>query len=150
MTIRFLGVQPHSHEQLWRANCCARFSISFVDKGGLKWQEKTFKCLTKCPFLPFLPRKFDFVLPKTKAPPSSNQCIGNSKKLMPRQTHTSQATKPASVSEPPLESDKGFVTAPTLEQLRPTPREASLLETLWSWQEQSAKSRVVLGQPLKS
>jgi hypothetical protein len=37
-----------------------------------------------------------------------------------------------------------------MDQLKPTAREISLLETLWSWQEQSAKSRVVLGQPLKS
>lgn len=145
-----MGPQPHFQNSPWRANCCARSAISFVDKDRLEWQEDTFKCLTKHPFLPFLPRKFRFVLSKTRTSPSSSQCNGNSKKLMPRQTQTSQATKPASVPEPPLESDKGFVTAPTLEQLRPTPREVSLLETLWSWQEQSAKSRVVLGQPLKS
>jgi hypothetical protein len=80
--------------------------------------------------------------------PSGKLC--KSKKFMPPQTHTSQAPEPASVPEPPKECNRGFVTAPTLEQLRPTPREVSLLETLWSWQEQSAKSRVVLGQPLKS
>lgn len=46
------------------------------------------------------------------------------------------------------ESDRGFVTAPTADQLKPTERETFLLEELCKWQESSAKSRIVLGQPL--
>jgi hypothetical protein len=65
---------------------------------------------------------------------------------MSKKRDTSQAVKPAT----PQESARGFVSAPTLEQLKPTAREVSLLETLWSWQEKSAKSRIVLGQPLRS
>lgn len=147
-TIHFLGAQPYLQGSFWRANCFGIGAISLVDKGWAKWLEKTFKCLTERPFLPLSPRKFRPIVAKLTTIPSSKPC--NSKKFMPPQTHTSQAPKPASVPEPPQESNRGFVTAPTLEQLRPTPREVSLLETLWSWQEQSAKSRVVLGQPLKS
>jgi hypothetical protein len=68
---------------------------------------------------------------------------------MRTQTRTSQAFKPAPDAKPLKESARGFVTAPSLEELKATPREADLLQTLWSWQEQSAKSRIVLGQPLK-
>jgi hypothetical protein len=50
------------------------------------------------------------------------------------------------VSEPV----RGFVSAPTGEQLKPTEREAFLLETLLRWGETSEKSRIVLGQPLSS
>jgi hypothetical protein len=45
------------------------------------------------------------------------------------------------------ESPKGFITAPTLEQLQPTEREKHLLKVLWDWQEQGKKSQLVLGQP---
>ncbi len=48
---------------------------------------------------------------------------------------------------PVSESPRGFVTAPTLDQLKPTERERHLLKVLWDWQEQSAKSQIVLGQP---
>ena len=47
------------------------------------------------------------------------------------------------------ESPKGFITAPTVDQLKPTLRESWLLEWLWKWQEQSAKSPLVIGRPLK-
>lgn len=45
------------------------------------------------------------------------------------------------------ESPKGFISAPTLKQLNPTPREAEMLGKLWNWQEQSKKSTIVLGKP---
>lgn len=48
----------------------------------------------------------------------------------------------------PAESDRGFTSAPTAEQLKPNEREVFLLNTLVRWQETSAKSRIVLGQPL--
>jgi len=44
---------------------------------------------------------------------------------------------------------KGFVSAPTGNDLKPTEREAFLLETLWNWHETSAKSAIILGQPLR-
>ena len=54
----------------------------------------------------------------------------------------------ATVPQPaPQEPARGFVSAPTLDQLKPTPRETELLATLWNWQEESAKSCIVLGQP---
>jgi hypothetical protein len=40
---------------------------------------------------------------------------------------------------------KGFITAPTIEQLRATPHEQHLLKVLWDWQEQSAKSKRIFG-----
>jgi hypothetical protein len=43
---------------------------------------------------------------------------------------------------------KGFVSAPSPSDLKPTEREAFLLETLWKWHEASAKSAIILGQPL--
>lgn len=45
------------------------------------------------------------------------------------------------------ESHRGFITAPTLEQLQPTEREKNLLKVLWDWQEQSKHSQLVLGKP---
>ena len=51
---------------------------------------------------------------------------------------------------PPAEPPRGFTTAPTPEQLLPTEREAFLLDTLSKWQETSAQSRIVLGEPLAS
>lgn len=59
-----------------------------------------------------------------------------------------QDLKPAVMK--PGEPIRGFTSAPTPDQLKPTAREVSLLETLWTWQEKSAKSRIVLGQPLRS
>ena len=50
----------------------------------------------------------------------------------------------------PAESDRGFVSAPTTHDLKPTEREVFLLDILWKWQETSANSRIVLGQPLDS
>jgi len=47
-------------------------------------------------------------------------------------------------------SVRGFVSAPTTNDLKPTEREVFLLDILWKWQETSAKSRIVLGQPLDS
>jgi len=38
------------------------------------------------------------------------------------------------------EKPKPFLTSPTAEQLRPTPREQILFGELWDWQEQSEKS----------
>ena len=52
------------------------------------------------------------------------------------------------VEESAAGSDRGFVSAPTADELKPTEREVFLLDTLWKWQETSAKSRIVLGQPL--
>jgi len=46
------------------------------------------------------------------------------------------------------ESPRGFISVPTLDQLKPTPREKALLKMLWDWQEASAKSTLVLGKPL--
>ena len=43
--------------------------------------------------------------------------------------------------EQPKEPSRGFIIAPTPEQLRPTKREQHLLAVLWDWQEQSAKSQ---------
>ena len=40
---------------------------------------------------------------------------------------------------------KGFISAPTLDQLQPTPEEQQLLRELLEWQEQSAKSHYILG-----
>lgn len=40
---------------------------------------------------------------------------------------------------------KGFITAPTLEQLLPTPDEQARLASLWAWQEQSAKCHYIFG-----
>lgn len=45
------------------------------------------------------------------------------------------------------ESPKGFITAPTIDQLKPTTREKHLLKVLWDWLENSKESTVVLGQP---
>lgn len=47
-------------------------------------------------------------------------------------------------------SDRGFVSAPSADELKPTETEVFLLDTLWKWQETSEKSRIVLGQPLNS
>lgn len=44
---------------------------------------------------------------------------------------------------------KGFITAPTLEQLLPTNYEKSMLKVLIDWQEQSAKSQIILGVPME-
>jgi len=48
----------------------------------------------------------------------------------------------------PEASAKGFVFAATSDDIKPTDREASLLRTLGEWQESSARSRIVLGQPI--
>jgi hypothetical protein len=69
---------------------------------------------------------------------------------MKNNQNKNQGQQSAAPQHAPQESARGFVSAPTLEELKPTPREAALLDTLWSWQEKSAKSRIVLGQPLKS
>lgn len=61
---------------------------------------------------------------------------------------------PARQEEPQTDDhqhrDRGFVSAPTVDQLRPTEREEFLLNALWNWQEASAKSQIVLGQPLRA
>ncbi len=44
---------------------------------------------------------------------------------------------------------KGFTSAPTLEQLKPTPRELARMDELIAWQERSAKSTIVLGVPME-
>lgn len=38
---------------------------------------------------------------------------------------------------------KGFISAPTPDQLKPTPHEQHLLECLWQWERSSAKSQTV-------
>lgn len=148
--IHFLGVQPHFQNLFWRANCSCGAGLSpVVDRGWRKWVEMTFKCLTERSFLPISPRiKFRSLM--SKLTNSSVRRCATTTSLMPIRSRSSRATKPATIAQPPKESTRGFVTAPTMDQLKPTAREVSLLETLWSWQEQSAKSRVVLGQPLKS
>jgi hypothetical protein len=50
----------------------------------------------------------------------------------------------------PIEVIPGFYKVPTLEQLKPTPEEQHQLESLLQWQEQSAKSKLVLGVPFKT
>jgi hypothetical protein len=70
------------------------------------------------------------------------------KKVMRKEAEKPQDLPPAAAQTG--EPIRGFISAPTPEQLKPTAREVSLLETLWSWQEKSAKSRIVLGQPLRS
>lgn len=40
----------------------------------------------------------------------------------------------------PVEPDRGFISAPTLKDLKPTPREVALLEELWDWQERSERT----------
>jgi hypothetical protein len=40
----------------------------------------------------------------------------------------------------PCESPRGFITAPTLDQLRPTSEEQAKLRLLWEWLEASKKS----------
>lgn len=42
----------------------------------------------------------------------------------------------------------GFLSAPSAEDLRPTQREVSLMQELYEWQQGSAHSRWVLGEPL--
>lgn len=46
------------------------------------------------------------------------------------------------------ESRRGFVKAPSLEQLKPTPEERHLLGVLWDWLEHSKRSKLILGVPL--
>lgn len=41
------------------------------------------------------------------------------------------------------ESPRGFTSAPTPEQLKPTPQEQHLLECLWAWERQGSKSQAV-------
>ena len=60
-----------------------------------------------------------------------------------------RAEKPG-VEGQPAESTRGFTSAPTADELKPTDREVFLLNTLLQWQETSAKSRIVLGQPLNA
>jgi hypothetical protein len=61
----------------------------------------------------------------------------------------SQSGKSA-LNESRGEPARGFSSAPSAEQLRPTERETFLLDTLLKWQESSARSQIVLGQPLNS
>lgn len=42
-----------------------------------------------------------------------------------------------------IESERGFVSAPTLEQLRPTPEEQQHFEWLWAWLEASKKNNTL-------
>src|SRR5258707_10037530 len=101
------------------------------------------------PFLPFETRTFKSTSPNTRQSTVPLHTIERLTSSMRKQKLSAQASKSAAAHAPQRQPPKGFVTAPTLHQLRPTPREVSLLETLWSWQEQSARSRTVLGQPLK-
>jgi hypothetical protein len=50
--------------------------------------------------------------------------------------------------EAPVRSAKGFVSTPSSDEVKPTEREIFLLQTLGQWQENSARSRIVLGQPI--
>jgi hypothetical protein len=60
-----------------------------------------------------------------------------------------RADKTSPIPAPPAHAArKGFVSAPSGNDLKPTEREAFLLETLWNWHETSAKSAIILGQPL--
>jgi hypothetical protein len=42
------------------------------------------------------------------------------------------------------EKAKGFISAPTMKDLKPTEAEAHVLELLWQWQEMSARSPIQL------
>lgn len=55
-------------------------------------------------------------------------------------------TQPTTTEQP--ESPRGFLSAPVPGDLKPTEREAFLLETIRRWHETSAESAAVLAQPL--
>lgn len=46
-------------------------------------------------------------------------------------------------------SPMGVVSFPSPEDLMPNERERELLKQLWDWQEQSAKSTIILGVPME-
>ncbi len=46
-------------------------------------------------------------------------------------------------------TSRGFISVPAGAELRPNDREAFLLETLWEWREMSARTGIVLGEPLR-
>ena len=50
-------------------------------------------------------------------------------------------------SENATVSQPGFICAPTEDQLKPSENEEYMLEVLQKWQENSAKSQIILGQP---
>ncbi len=64
-----------------------------------------------------------------------------------KRNHTASHPTRRKKGEMKSESPRGFITAPTLGQLKPTPREQHLLEVLWDWLEQSKRSPLILGQP---
>jgi hypothetical protein len=45
------------------------------------------------------------------------------------------------------ESPRGFISAPTWEDIQPTPAEQAELENLWEWLERSRRSVILLGIP---
>jgi hypothetical protein len=46
-------------------------------------------------------------------------------------------------------SKRGFISAPTVDAIKPSEQEVALLENMWRWKERSAQSSVVLGEPLR-
>lgn len=44
---------------------------------------------------------------------------------------------------------KGFISAPTLEQLKMTPSEMARMDQLLEWQKRSEKSTIILGVPME-
>jgi hypothetical protein len=58
--------------------------------------------------------------------------------------------EPDTVQSAPPVAAKGFVSTPSPDEVKPTEREIFLLQTLCQWQENSARSRIVLGQPIAS
>lgn len=41
----------------------------------------------------------------------------------------------------------GYTNVPTRESIRPTTREQHLLESLWTWRQESENSGIVIGEP---
>ena len=70
---------------------------------------------------------------------------------MNRKPQDTQRTSGAeSEAQKTQQQTQAFVATPSASDLKPTEREAFLLDTLWKWHEASAKSRTVLGEPLGS
>ena len=58
-------------------------------------------------------------------------------------------TQPGGSLEPVgSESPRGFISAPTLEQLRPTREEQEELRRLWEWQEASKRDLTMWDTPI--
>jgi len=47
-----------------------------------------------------------------------------------------------------MESEKGFISAPTAKELQLTEAEQQWFNDLHEWQKRSAKSKIILGKPM--